>query len=150
MSMNRQFADFAVGLFILFAVVGVIFVALRAANITDITDGDGYNIEIHFDNVGGLIERAPVKSGGVRVGRIKTISYDDEDHVAIVQAVIEDEYEFPADSLFSIVSSNLLGGQYVAIDVGGDDAVIKNNAVVQGNSAIILEELISKFLFEQE
>lgn len=147
-NLNRRFIDFAVGIFIVVAALGVIFIALRAANITDITADGGYVVRIHFDNVGGLIERAPVKSSGVRVGRVQSIAYNDEDHIAIVSVVIEGRYKFPVDSIFSIVSSNLLGGQYIAVEVGGEDETIQNDAVVQGNSAIVLEELIQKFLFD--
>ena len=146
---TRHKADFFVGLFVLIAAIGIILVALRAANIADIVVDDGYKVQIHFDNIGSLVERAPVKSSGVRVGRVVKIAYDDEDHVAIVDIVIDSRFYFPTDSLFSVVSSNLLGGQYIAVSVGSEDEMLQDQDVVQGESAIILEELISKFLFEK-
>lgn len=148
-SLSRHRLDFTIGLFVLVAAVGVVFIALRAANITDISTADSYEMRLHFDNIGGIVARAPVKSGGVRVGNVKAISYNDESHVAVVNIAIESKYRFPTDSIFSIVSSNLLGGQYIAIDVGGEEATFKNGDVAEGNSAIVLEELISKFLFEK-
>lgn len=147
-TLNRQVADLFVGAFILIAALGVIFVALRTANITDISTADAYVVNIQFDNIGGLKERSPVKSSGVRVGKVKSIVYDNEEHIAVVQIVIGGIHQFPNDSIFSIVSSNLLGGQYIAIDVGGEDENFQNNSVVQGNSAIVLEDLISRFLFD--
>jgi phospholipid/cholesterol/gamma-HCH transport system substrate-binding protein len=145
----RQKTDFAVGVFLVVAAVGVVFIALRAANIAEFAVGDEYPLRLQFDNVGGLIERAPVKSGGVRVGRVKSISYDRDEHFAVVDILIDERFSFPADSIFSIVSSNLLGGQYVAINVGGDDEMLAKNDVIQGESAIVLEDLISRFLFNE-
>jgi len=149
LNLSRHRLDFIIGCFVLCAAVGIAFVALRAANIADISTSDSYTLRVYFDNIGGLAARAPVKSSGVRVGRIKNIAYDNDDHIAAVDLVIENRYTFPSDSLFSIVSSNLLGGQYVAVEVGGDDAFFKDGDVTEGNSAIVLEELISKFLFDK-
>ena len=85
----------------------------------------------------------------MRVGRVKDISYDNNNHIAVVDIVIENRHTFPSDSLFSIVSSNLLGGQYIAIEVGGEDTMFKDGDVTEGNSAIVLEDLISKLLFDK-
>lgn len=147
--LSRHKIDFLVGLFILCAAIGVVFIALRAAHITDVDTGDGYMVQVRFDNVGTLVERSPVKTSGVRVGRVQSIRYDAEEFVALVDIVIDPGYRFPADSIFSVVSSSLLGGQYVSIDVGGDLEMIESGAVVEGNSALILEELIGKFLFDK-
>ena len=149
LNLSRHRLDFIIGCFVLTALVGVVFIALRAANIADISTSNSYTVKIYFDNIGGLAARSPVKSSGVRVGRVKNISYDSNDHIAAVDIVIENRYVFPTDSIFSIVSSNLLGGQYIAIEVGGEDALFENGDETEGNSAIVLEELISKFLFDQ-
>ena len=148
LALSRHKLDFIIGLFILFAAAAAVFVALRTANITEVSGADGYLVRVQFDNIGGLVERAPVKSSGVKVGRVKSITYDSTDYIAVVDIVIESRYRFPVDSIFSIVSSSLLGGQYVSVEVGAEDALLKNHDVLQGNSAVILEELISKFLFD--
>ena len=146
---NRGQLDFAVGLFVICAAAALVFIALRAANITNISSGDGYTIRAQFDHIGSLTERAPVKSAGVRVGRVKEIRFDNEQFLAEAMLVIEEQYAFPVDSIFSIVSSNLLGGQYVSINPGGAEENLAPGTVVNGNSAIVLEHLISKFLFDK-
>lgn len=148
-SLSRRKIDIIVGLFVVFALASTTFIALRAANVTSFSKTEGYSIFIMFENIGSVVERAPVKSSGVRVGQIKTIEYDKTDYVAKVEIVIENQYQFPTDSIFSIVSSNLLGGQYISIEVGGEQAMLQANDSLEGNSAIILEELISQFLFDK-
>ncbi|MCH9758948.1 MAG: outer membrane lipid asymmetry maintenance protein MlaD [Proteobacteria bacterium] len=147
-ALSRHKLDFIIGLFVLCAAISVVFIALKTANITAVSDSNGYHVQVEFDNIGSLVERAPVKSSGVLVGRVQKISYNSDDYIATVDIILENQYQFPADSIFSIVSSNLLGGQYIAIDVGGEEEFIENDQVFQGNSAIVLEELISKFLFD--
>ena len=149
LNLSRSRIDFAVGLFVLFALVAVVFVALRVANIASVSAGDGYVLHVNFDNIGSLVERSPVKSSGVKIGRVQKIAYDTENFSARVDLVIDDDYLFPSDSTFSIVSSNLLGGQYIAVEVGAEDRNFQENDVIEGNSAIVLEELISKFLFDK-
>lgn len=144
---SRHRLDFIIGLFVAGAVLCALFVALRAANITDVSSG--YVIRAQFDQIGALPPRAPVKSSGVRIGRVQSITFNDEDFIAEVTMIIEGEYLFPADSIFSIVSSNLLGGQYVSISPGGGEENLQPGQVVAGNSAIILEHLIGKFLFDK-
>lgn len=148
MTLSRHKLDFIIGLFVLCAAIGVVFIALRAANISDISDSDGYVVHVRFENIGTLAERAPVKSSGVLVGRVKSISYDSEEYQAVVDIVIQPRYRFPSDSIFSIVSSSLLGGQYVSIEVGGEEDFLQGNQTLRGNSALILEDLIGKFLFD--
>ena len=145
---SRHRLDFIVGLFVTGALLCTIFLALRAAGIADITGGSGYVIRVQFEQIGALPPRAPVKSAGVRVGQVQEITFNDDEFIAEVKMVIEDEYAFPADSIFSIVSSNLLGGQYIAINPGGAEDNLKPGQIVVGNSAIVLEHLLSKFLFD--
>ncbi|MGU9951857.1 MAG: outer membrane lipid asymmetry maintenance protein MlaD [Gammaproteobacteria bacterium WSBS_2016_MAG_OTU1] len=146
---SRNSIDFVVGLFVIFSAVAVVFIALRAANISDIGSGNGYMVRVQFDHVGSLSSRAPIKSSGVRVGRVKQIEYNNEDFVAETILEIDKQYAFPEDSTFSIVSSNLLGGQYVEIEVGSAEEDLKKDAIVVGNSAIVLEHLISQFLVDK-
>ena len=146
---SRAKLDFGVGLLMLGACLFTVFIALQAANITSVSEADGYIVRARFDNVGTLAVRSPVKSSGVRVGQVKAISLHQEDYTAEVEMVIETDYAFPIDSIFSVVSSNLLGGQYISIEPGGDEKNLAEGAVVNGNSAIVLEELIATFLFEK-
>ena len=148
-SSHRRSLDFIIGLFVIFAIAGVVFIALRAAHITNISSENSYILHIEFDNIGGIVERAPVKSSGVIVGRVQKIEYDVVDYVARVEVMIENDFVFPEDSSFSVVSSNLLGGQFIAVDPGGDEVFLKNGDELVGNSAIVLEELIGKFLFDK-
>ncbi|MDM5147083.1 outer membrane lipid asymmetry maintenance protein MlaD [Candidatus Persebacteraceae bacterium Df01] len=145
----RQRLDFAVGAFVLFAAVAVVFIALRAANLTSISADGGYLVKVRFDNIGSLVTRSPVKSAGVRVGRVKEINFINDEFVAEATLVIDKPYLFPIDSIFSIVSSNLLGGQYISIEPGSEEENVPENSTVHGNSAIVLEHLISKFLFDK-
>lgn len=130
------------------AIVATVFIALRAANLTEFSDA-GYTIRLRFENVGSLAPRSPVKSSGVKVGQVQSIAFNSEDFVAEVEVAIFAGHHFPADSIFSIVSSNLLGGQYVSIEAGGEDEIISEGAVLDGNSAIVLEHLISEFVFDK-
>ena len=139
--------DLVIGLFVAGAALCAAFVALRAADV--IGGGDGYVIRAQFDQIGGLPSRAPVKSAGVRVGRVEDIAFNDDDFVAEVTMRIDGEHLFPADSIFSIVSSNLLGGQYISISPGGAEENLEPGQLVVGNSAIVLEHLIGKFLFDK-
>ena len=148
-SSYRRGADFVVGLFVIFAFAGLLFIALRAADITHMSSASSYVVRVRFDNIGSLADLSPVKSSGVRVGQVKSIAYDTQEYMALVEIIIDSRYQFPSDSIFSIVSSNLLGGQYISIEVGAEEGMIDHNALVEGNSAIVLENLISKFLFDK-
>ena len=107
-----------------------------------------YQVQAHFDNLGGLKPRAPVKSSGVVVGRVSGISFDTERYQAVVTLDLESQYEFPADSSISILTSGLLGEQYIGITPGGDDKMLADGSTIQfTQSAVVLEELISKFLY---
>ena len=146
--MNRDRIDLLAGLLFVAAAASIVFIALRAANLTEYDPSSQYHVKISFANIGQLKVRSPVKSSGVVVGRVQRISFDSEMYVALVEVGINEEYQFPADSIFSIVSTNLLGDQYVSIEVGGADEFLVDGQNLVGNSAIILEELISKFLFD--
>ncbi len=146
---TRHKLDFLVGCFVVGAALSVSFIALRAANIAAVSDSGSYVIRAQFDEIGSLSPRAAVKSSGVHVGRVKNIEFNNEEFIAEVVLVIDQKYSFPDDSIFSIVSGNLLGGQYVSISPGGSETDLQQDATVSGDSAIVLEHLISKFLFDK-
>ncbi|MBV6272642.1 outer membrane lipid asymmetry maintenance protein MlaD [Alcaligenaceae bacterium CGII-47] len=146
--MTREKSDFWVGLFILLGIVALVFLALRAGNMSSFTFAPTYQVTAYFDNVGGLKVRAPIKSSGVVVGRVATISFDNQRFQATVTMDIEDAYQFPADSSASILTSGLLGEQYIGLTPGGEDQTLTQTKQIQfTQSAVVLEELISKFLY---
>ena len=109
-----------------------------------------YKISARFDNIGGLKPRAPVKSAGVVVGRIANISFDDKTYQATVVMTIEESYKFPKDSSAKILTSGLLGEQYIGLEAGGSDDMLANGEkIAQTQSAIVLENLISQFLYNK-
>lgn len=146
--MTRDKTDFWVGLFVLLGAVALVFLALRAGNMSSFSFAPTYQVNAYFDNLGGLKVRAPVKSSGVVVGRVSSISFDNERFQAIVSMELESKYEFPTDSSISILTSGLLGEQYVGITPGGEDKMLAaGNTIQYTQSAVVLEELISKFLY---
>lgn len=146
--MSNEKLDWWVGIFMLLGAIALTFLALRAGNLGSSSLGPSYHVLAKFDNIGGLKVRAPVKSSGVVVGRIAGIQFDDKTFQAVVTLQLEKRYTFPADSAVKILTSGLLGEQYVGIEAGGDDAVLAEGSVVQyTQSAIVLETLISKLMF---
>ena len=146
--MSNEKFDWWVGIFMLLGAIALTFLALRAGNLGSSSVGPSYHVLAKFDNIGGLKVRAPVKSSGVVVGRVAGIQFDDKSFQAVVTLQLEKRYTFPADSAVKILTSGLLGEQYVGIEAGGDDAVLAEGSVVQyTQSAIVLETLISKLMF---
>ncbi len=146
--MSNEKNDWWVGLFVLLGAIALAFLALRAGNFSTFTFASTYNLSAKFDNIGGLKVRAPVKSAGVVVGRVADIKLDDKTFQAVVTLKMEKSFVFPADSSAKILTSGLLGEQYIGIEPGGDDKNLENgSAISMTQSAIVLETLISKFLY---
>lgn len=142
--------DFLVGLFVLLGAMALVFLALKAGNLSSFTAGDQYRVTADFDNIGGLKPRAPVKSAGVTVGRVASISLDPVTFRAVVSLDLEEGFEFPSDSSARILTSGLLGEQYVGIEVGGALENLESGAKFsRTQSAVVLENLISQFLFSK-
>ncbi|MFC3340545.1 outer membrane lipid asymmetry maintenance protein MlaD [Paracandidimonas soli] len=146
--MAREKTDFWVGLFVLLGIVALVFLALRAGNLSSFSFAPTYQVQAHFDNLGGLKVRAPVKSSGVVVGRVSGIHFDNQTFRAVATLDIETQYTFPKDSSASILTSGLLGEQYIGLTPGGEDEDLKQGSEISyTQSAVVLEELISKFLY---
>lgn len=142
--------DFWVGLFVLLGALALVFLALKAGNLSSFTTGDQYRVTAEFDNIGGLKPRAPVKSAGVTVGRVGNINLDPVTFRAVVALDLEEGFEFPKDSSARILTSGLLGEQYVGIEVGGDlENLASGDRFARTQSAVVLENLISQFLFSK-
>lgn len=147
--MKRSTLELLVGLFIVAGFVALGFVALQAANLGNLNiNTHSYTVTAYFDNIGGLKPRASVKSAGVTVGRVKSVSFDSESFQAKVELSLDSRYKFPVDSSLKILTAGLLGEQYVGISAGGEDEEWKDGSKVERTqSAIILENLIGQFLY---
>ena len=148
--MQRSKNDLWVGLFVLIGAAAILFLALQAANLLNLSFQSSYRVEARFDNIGGLKPKAAVKSGGVVVGRIESITFDDKTFQARVALSMESRYKFPKDSSLKILTSGLLGDQYVGIEAGADEKVLAGGDVIASTqSAIVLENLIGQFLYSK-
>ncbi len=149
--MAKRNIEIAVGLFVLLGLAALLFVALKAANLTSFSNGGGgYHLTARFDNIGGLKVRAPVRAAGVVVGRIVSINLDAKTYQGVVTLEIARGYQFPRDSSAKILTAGLLGDQYVGLEAGGDDKNLAAGDVVkQTQSAVVLENLIGQFLFSK-
>lgn len=146
--MTREKSDFWVGLFVLLGAVALVFLALRAGNLSSYSFAPTYTLTANFDNIGGLRERSAVRSAGVVVGRVSRIEFDDQMYQAVVYMDIEQGHEFPQDSSAKILTSGLLGEQYIGLEAGGDDKYFADGEKIRyTQSAIVLENLISQFLY---
>lgn len=148
--MGKKSIEILVGLFVLLGLAGLLFLALKAANLGSFTSGDTYSLTAKFDNIGGLKVRAPVRSAGVTVGRVASIGLDPKTFQGVVKLDMERSVQFPADSSARILTSGLLGDQYIGLDAGADEkSYVGGDTIKQTQSAIVLESLISQFLFSK-
>jgi phospholipid/cholesterol/gamma-HCH transport system substrate-binding protein len=148
--MQRKSLDIWVGLFVLLGALAVMFLALKVGNMSSMSFGPSYTVIARFDNIGGLKPRAPVKSAGVVVGRVESIAFNDKTFQAQVTLRLQGEVKFPKDSSAKILTSGLLGEQYIGIEPGGDDKnFAEGDRIKSTQSAIVLENLISQFLFSK-
>jgi phospholipid/cholesterol/gamma-HCH transport system substrate-binding protein len=148
--MKKAKVDIWVGLFVLLGFLAVLFLALKAGNMSAFTTGAQYRVLAEFDNIGGLKPRAPVKSAGVVVGRVADIRLDPATYRAVVALDLQEAFVFPTDSSAKILTSGLLGEQYVGIEAGGDEAnLAAGQKFSRTQSAVVLESLISQFLYNK-
>ena len=148
--MNRKLLDLWVGFFVIFGFAALLFLALRVGNVSSANFSETYQLTAKFDNIGGLKVRGPVKSAGVVVGRVSAIRLDPTAYEALVTMTIDSRYQFPKDTFASILTAGLLGEQYVGLDAGGDEKMMKNGDVfAKTQSAVVLEKLISQFMFNK-
>ena len=148
--MNRSILDLWVGFFVLLGIAALMFLALKVGNLSSAHMAETYVLEAKFDNIGGLKVRGPVKSAGVVVGRIADIKFDGGTYEAVVLMTIDGRYQFPKDTFASILTAGLLGEQYIGLDAGGDEKMLKaGDKIVKTQSAVVLEKLISQFLFSK-
>ncbi|MEX8494717.1 outer membrane lipid asymmetry maintenance protein MlaD [Sphaerotilus sp.] len=148
--MQKSRHDLWVGLFVLVGAAALLFLALKAGNLLSLSFEPVYRVSARFDNIGGLKARAAVKSAGVVVGRVTRISFDDKSFQATVEMEMEQRYAFPKDSSVKILTAGLLGEQYLGIEPGASDkTLLAGDVITQTQSAVVLETLISQFLFNK-
>ncbi len=148
--MKKTVLDFWVGLFVLLGLVAVLFLALKVGNMSSLSFQATYPVKLKFDNIGGLKVRAAVKSAGVVVGRVSAIGFDTNTYQALVTIDIDKQYPFPKDTSAKILTSGLLGEQYIGLEPGGDTDMLKaGDTISMTQSAIVLENLIGQFLYSK-
>ena len=146
--MKRTTVDLWVGVFVTAGVIALFTLALKVGNATTVSASNGYTVFAEFDNIGGLKVRAPVKSAGVVVGRVEHIVLDQQKFMANVSIRIDNHYKFPKDSTAAILTSGLLGEQYIGLEAGGDTAnLAPGERIKLTQSAVVLEKLIGQFLY---
>ena len=148
--MSRSMIDLWVGVFVALGIAALLFLALKVGNLATFSTNQTYQVEAKFANIGGLKVRGPVKSAGVVVGRVAGIRFDTESYEAIVSMTVDLSYQFPRDTTAKILTSGILGEQYVGLEAGGDGVMLKNGDRLRlTQSAVVLENLISQFLFNK-
>ncbi|MEY4978350.1 MAG: putative phospholipid transporter-binding protein MlaD [Pseudomonadota bacterium] len=149
--MSKRSTEILVGLFVLLGALGLLFLALKAANLGSFGGGgQTYVVQARFDNIGGLKPRAPVRSAGVNVGRVTAISLDAQTYQGLVTLEINQGVQFPKDSSAKILTAGLLGDQYIGLEPGGDEKnLVSGDVITQTQSAMVLENLIGQFLFNK-
>ena len=148
--MNRSTIDLWVGVLVASGLAALLFLALKVGNLASISTSEVYQVQAKFANIGGLKVRAPIKSAGVVVGRVADVHFDNESYEAIVTFNVDAQYKFPRDTSAKILTSGLLGEQYVGLEAGGDGVMLKEGDLLRlTQSAVVLENLISQFLFNK-
>jgi phospholipid/cholesterol/gamma-HCH transport system substrate-binding protein len=149
--MTSRKIEILVGLFVAAAIAAFFMLAMSISNMSSYGDGEKYELKARFDNVGGLKVRSPVSAGGVRIGRVTDIQYNSETYEAVVSMAIDQQYnKFPVDTAASILTSGLLGEQFVGFEPGAEEDYLKAGDIIDlTQSAIVLEEIIGQFIYSQ-
>ena len=148
--MDKIKFDVWVGIFVAIGVISLLGLAMKVGNLTSNDIRETYSVIAHFENIGGLKPRAPVKGAGVVVGRVKSIFFDTEAYHAIVKIDIDKRYVFPKDTFANIYTAGLLGEQYIGLEAGGDlNNLDEGDRITQTQDAVVLEKLISQFLYSK-
>jgi len=143
--------ELGTGMFVFLGVVAIFFLATQTSNLNNLVSSEAYTVTARFENVGGLSVRAPVTMAGVTIGRVSAIDFDPDRLDAVVSIKIDKRYNrIPDDSDAAILTAGLLGGQYIGLSPGGSDDYLADSAELEfTQSAVVLENLISKYLFTQ-
>lgn len=148
---NSRLMEISVGVFVALGLASLLMLAMKVANLAELSTPPGYDVRAYFDNVGGLKVRSPVKMSGVVVGRVTDIRFDAERYKAVVTLRIEQAYDhIPTDTAANIYTAGLLGEQYVGLEPGGEDASLKaGSEITLTQSAVVMEKAIQEFLYNR-
>lgn len=148
---SRKSLELWVGLFVAAGIMALAMLAFKVGNLTTSDVLDGYKVTAHFDNVGGLKVKAAVTMAGVRIGRVSAIAFDANRYQAVVTMDIDGRYKnIPADSTANILTSGLLGDQYIGVEPGGDETYLKEgDNILRTQSALVLEKLVGQVIFNK-
>lgn len=147
---NTRTVEISVGIFVAAGLIAAFFMAMQVSNLSGISSESGFKVTARFENIGGLKVKSPVTMAGVKIGRITQIDFDNETFEGIITININATYKIPADTSASIFTSGLLGEQYIALQPGGDETILKAGDVITlTQSAIVLEQIIGQFLFSK-
>ena len=148
--MERRAVDLWVGLFVVAGFIALMMLALKVGNLGAYSPDDIYVVKAHFYNIGGLKEQAPVRSSGVVVGRVTGIRFDTKKYDAEVTLTMDTKFKFPTDTTASVLTSGILGENYVGLEAGGDEQDLKQGDEIKlTQSAVVLEKIISQFLYSK-
>jgi phospholipid/cholesterol/gamma-HCH transport system substrate-binding protein len=149
--MSRATLDLWVGIFVALGIGALVLLALKVSNAsTSFRPDKEYAVSAEFQNIGSLKPGAPVRSSGIMVGRVDGLSFDTQKYTARVVLKIDERYPFPKDTTASILTSGLLGEQYVGLEAGADEQMLKDGGVIRlTQSAVVLEKLIGQVLFDK-
>lgn len=148
--MQRATLDLWVGIFVVAGLGALLFLALKVGNMSGFDSGKTYTVKAEFENIGGLKPRAPVKSAGVVVGRVSDISFDNHTYEAVVSMNLDERFKFPRDTSAAIMTSGLLGEQYIALEAGGEEKMLADgDSMKLTQGAVVLENLIGQFLYNK-
>lgn len=143
--------DLGTGLFVLLGFAALAFLLTQTTDLDEYRGTSGYRVTARFQDIAGLKVRAPVSMSGVNIGRVESIEFDGDRLDAVVTLRIDGRFDrIPDDSDASVLTAGLLGSKYIGIGAGGSDSFLKDQSEIQlTQSAIVLEKLVSKFLFSQ-
>ena len=148
--MERTTLDLWVGMFVVAGIAALVMLAMKVGNLGTYNVSEAYQVHAYFSNIGGLKPKASIRSAGVLVGRVTEITLDTERYEAKVVMSLDSRYQFPRDTFANILTSGLLGEQYIGLMPGGDEEMLKNGEQLKKTqSAMVLEDLIGKFLYSK-
>ena len=148
--MERSTVDLWVGIFVVAGIAALVMLAMKVGNLGTYNVSETYQVHAYFSNIGGLKPKASIKSAGVLVGRVTEITLDTTRYEAKVVMDLDKRYQFPKDTFANILTSGLLGEQYIGLMPGGDEQMLKSGEQLKKTqSAMVLEDLIGKFLYNK-
>lgn len=148
--MNRATLNLWVGVFVVAGFAAILLLVFKVGSLSGANLGNAYTVTAHFDNIGGLKVRAPVKSSGVLVGRVQRIVFDTRKYDALVTLALDPAVPFSTDTTAQVLTSGILGEQYVGLETGGETDMLKQGSeITHTQGALVLEKLIGQFFISK-